>query len=337
MIKKAMLWERIDGEKVHCFLCAHQCRIDEGKFGFCGMRQNIKGELFTHAYGNVIANHVDPIEKKPLYHFLPGTEAYSIATIGCNFRCPFCQNWTISQVSAKNHDPAGYELKPPEVVQEAVKNGCQSISYTYTEPTVFFEYAYDTARLAKEKGLNNTFVTNGYMTKEAIELIRPYLDAANVDLKFFKDESYKKICKGSLQPVLDSIRNMKKSGIWVEVTTLVVPGANDSDKELKEIARFIAETGKEIPWHISRFHPDYQYTFNHSTPLKTMERAMEIGKKAGLKYIYLGNVYTRGETICPDCGVVLIDRVGSSTRMTENFVKGGKCGNCGALIDGIFK
>ncbi len=336
MRKKAMLWEKLEGNKVHCYLCAHHCQIAEGHFGFCGMRKNIKGELYTYAYGKVIASHVDPIEKKPLYHFFPGTYAYSIATMGCNFHCPFCQNWTISQTSERDGALEGHELKPEEVVSEALKNDCRSISYTYTEPTIFFEYAYDTAKLAKEKGLYNNFVTNGYMTKEAIDKIRPYLDAANVDLKFFKDESYRRICKGSLQPVLDSIKNMKNSGIWVEVTTLIIPNETDSNEELEGIASFLAETGKEIPWHISRFHPDYKYTDSVPTPLDTMKRAAEIGKKAGLKYIYLGNVLTGTETLCPECGTLLMERGGFTATISNDF-SDGKCGKCAAKIEGVWK
>ena len=337
MRKKAMLWEKFKENKVHCFLCAHHCRINEDDFGFCGMRQNIGGELYTYAYGKTIASHVDPIEKKPLYHFLPGTYAYSIATVGCNFRCPFCQNWAISQVSAKNGDIEGYELSPEEIVAEAIRNDCRSISYTYTEPTIFFEYAYDTAKIAKKKGLYNTFVTNGFMTAEAIETIQPYLDAANVDLKFFNDDSYRKICRGRLQPVLDSIRNIKKAGIWLEVTTLIVPGENDSDKELRDIAAFVAATGKDIPWHISRFHPDYKYTDLRPTPLETMEKAATIGKEEGLKYVYLGNVYTRAETICPGCGDALIERAGFGANMLKGFLAGGKCRSCGTSIEGVWE
>jgi pyruvate formate lyase activating enzyme len=336
MRKKAMLWEKLDEGKVHCYLCAHHCEIAKDHFGFCGVRKNIDGELNTYAYGSVIAAHVDPIEKKPLYHFLPGTYAFSIATMGCNFHCPFCQNWTISQKSERDGGMEGQEMKPEEIVAEALRNDCRSISYTYTEPTIFFEYAYDTAKIAKEKGLYNNFVTNGYMTKEAIDEIRPYLDAANVDLKFFRDETYRKVCKGSLQPVLDSIRNMKKAGIWVEATTLVIPDQNDSDEELGDIAAFLAETGKEIPWHISRFHPDYKYTDSIPTPLETLEKAVEIGKKAGLKYIYLGNVFTKGETICPGCGTPLIERGGFSAVISGDL-SDGKCGKCGAIIEGVWK
>jgi pyruvate formate lyase activating enzyme len=337
MRKKAILWKKAGGGDVHCFLCAHNCKISEDGFGFCGMRQNVGGELYTYAYGRVIANHVDPIEKKPLYHFLPGTYAYSIATIGCNFKCTFCQNWTISQMTARDEEVSGLELKPEEIVKEAITHKCRSISYTYTEPTVFFEYALDTAKIAKKKGLRNNFVTNGYMTAEAIETIAPYLDAANVDLKFFNDETYKKMCCGSLQPVLDSIQNMKKAGIWVEVTTLVVPGQNDSEEELRAIAGFIAETSKDIPWHISRFHPDYKYTESSPTPVETMEEALEIGKEEGLRYIYLGNINTRAETICPECGKSLIDRAGFTAKISEDFTSNGRCRSCGTVIPGVWE
>ncbi|MFH1846039.1 MAG: AmmeMemoRadiSam system radical SAM enzyme [Candidatus Omnitrophota bacterium] len=336
MLKKAMLWEERDQNKVHCYLCSHQCIIAEGKFGFCGVRQNQKGELFTHVYAKVIAKHVDPIEKKPFYHFLPGSTAYSIATIGCNFRCSFCQNWTISQVSSENRDAQGYELKPEEVVSEAHKSGCQSISFTYTEPTVFFEYAYDTAKIAKEKGLYTNFVTNGYMTKQALDKIRPYLAAANIDLKFFRDESYQKICKARLEPVLNSIREMKKQGIWLEVTTLIVPGENDSDKELNDIALFLADVDKNIPWHISRFHPDYKYMESYPTPLETMDRAMEIGRKNGLKYVYPGNVSADVHTSCPMCGEILIKRSGFGAEVIRDFFSQGKCVACGEEIEGVW-
>src|SRR4030042_1955947 len=279
MKKEAMLYRRSQDNSVECYLCNHFCKINDSKYGFCGVRKNEKGVLFTYVYGEVIAAHVDPIEKKPLYHFLPGSLAYSIATIGCNFRWPFCQNWQISQVSKRNSQAGGYELGPEEVVREAKKYRCKSISYTYTEPTIFFEYAYDTAKIARTEGLYNNFVTNGYMTKDAIDSIRPYLDASNVDLKFFSDKTYKKECRGSLNPVLGSIRHMKSMGIWVEVTTLVIPGMNDSDEELKNIAGFIKSVGEDIPWHISRFHPDYKLTGESPTPLTTLKRAESIGRK----------------------------------------------------------
>jgi pyruvate formate lyase activating enzyme len=335
MKKEAMLYEKLTNNKTHCFLCAHHCKIADSKYGFCGVRGNEKGTLYTHVYGEVIASNVDPIEKKPLYHFLPGTGTYSIAAIGCNFRCPFCQNWQISQVSKRdNNSPGGHKLMPEEVVREAKKYGCKSISYTYTEPTIFFEYAYDTAKIAKRENLRNTFVTNGYMTRDALDTIKPYLDACNVDLKSFSDDTYKKVCGGTLKPVLDSIRHMKKTGIWIEVTTLVVPGMNDSDKELKEIADFIAETGKEIPWHISRFNPDYRFTEKKPTPAASLEKAESIGKKAGLKYIYLGNVATEGNTHCAPCKKLLVKRTGY--RILEDNIKDGKCPGCNAPVEGIW-
>ncbi|MBD3427297.1 MAG: AmmeMemoRadiSam system radical SAM enzyme [Candidatus Omnitrophica bacterium] len=337
MRRKAVLWEKTGQGKIHCFLCAHNCQIGEDDYGFCGMRQNIGGELFTYAYGSVIANHVDPIEKKPLYHFLPGTYAYSIATIGCNFRCTFCQNWTISQMSKKDGDLEGLEMKPEQVVKEALDNDCKSISYTYTEPTIFFEYALDTAKLAKKKGLHNNFVTNGYMTKQAVETIKPYLDAANVDLKFFNDDIYRRMCSARLQPVLDTIKNLYEAGIWVEVTTLVVPGQNDSEEELRNIARFISDTSRDIPWHISRFHPDYKYSESPATPLETMEEAKKIGEEEGLNYIYLGNVHTRAETVCPQCGASLIDRAGFTAKISEDFTSSASCRKCGTKIAGVWK
>lgn len=335
-MKEAMLYRPLSEQKVCCDLCRHLCQVAEGKFGFCGVRQNREGKLYTHVYGEVIAAHVDPIEKKPLYHFLPGTTSFSIATIGCNFHCPFCQNWQISQASKRKEGGGrGHKLSPQEVVDLARSYGCKSISYTYTEPTIFFEYAYDTARLAKQEGLANVFVTNGYMTADALETINPYLDACNVDLKSFREEFYRKLCKAHLEPVLDSIRLMKKLGIWVEVTTLVVPGQNDSEKELKSIARFIAETDPDIPWHISRFHPDYEFTDTPATPLETLRSALSTGKKEGLRYIYIGNVLGESEdTECPSCGKVLIRRQGF--HVSASRLKGSSCPDCGQMIAGRF-
>jgi len=336
-MKEALLYEKLSNNVVHCFLCSHHCRIASGKFGFCGVRQNIDGILYTHVYGKLISSHVDPIEKKPLYHFLPGSYSFSIATIGCNFRCGFCQNWEISQSNVRDGAElgAGDFIQPEEVVKAALKSKCRSISYTYTEPTIFFEYALDAARLAKEKGLLNNFVTNGYMTKEAIETIKPYLDAANIDLKFFSEASYKKICAGSLEPVLNSIRLMRKAGIWVEITTLLVPGENDSDEDLRGIAEFIASVNKDIPWHVSRFHPDYKFINYQPTPEGSLKRALEIGKGAGLTYMYAGNVYGWGnDTYCPNCKKLLIKREYFS--VLEYNLKEGRCVFCNKAIPGVF-
>jgi pyruvate formate lyase activating enzyme len=331
-----MLWRILEEGKVECFLCAHRCHVAPAKVGVCGVRENRQGKLVTHVYGDVIAAHIDPIEKKPLYHFLPGTASFSIATVGCNFRCPFCQNWHISQAGKKDKGfGGGQALSPEEIVQAAKKRGCQSISYTYTEPTIFFEYAFDTAKLARGAGLANVFVTNGYMTAEALRLIQPYLDAANVDLKAFQDETYKKVCGARLGPVLDSIRLMRELGIWIEVTTLVVPGMNDGDEELAAIARFIASVSPEIPWHISRFHPDYKYTQTPATPIETLRKAAALAREAGLKFIYIGNVGGESEaTVCPRCGKILIRRSGFSVE--ENRIKAGQCPSCGSPIAGVF-
>ena len=262
MIREAMLYERQEGGRVRCHLCSHRCRISDGRFGFCGVRQNRGGTLYTHVYGEVIAADVDPVEKKPLYHFLPGTTTYSIATVGCNFRCGFCQNWTISQAPQEKEETiGGTPLSPGEIVDNALDRGCRSISFTYTEPTIFFEYAHDTARLAHEHGLPTIFVSNGYMTEEALAAIHPWLDACNIDLKSFRDRFYRTTCKARLKPVLDTIERIGKSDIWMELTTLVVPGLNDSPEELRDIARFIAAINPGIPWHIIRFFPAY-----HSRP-----------------------------------------------------------------------
>jgi len=335
-MREALLYEKLENKLVYCYLCAHNCKIAEQKFGFCDVRQNINGLLYTQVYARPCAMHVDPIEKKPLYHFFPGSSAFSIATMGCNFRCGFCQNWEISQSAIIDGDFTGEEVLPQEIVEAALKNKCQSISYTYTEPTIFFEYAYQTAKLAKEKGLYNNFVTNGYMTGECLEMIKPYLDAANVDLKFFKDSSYRKICKGSLEPVLNSIRLMRKLNIWVEVTTLVVPGENDSEEELRDIAQFIVSVDKNIPWHVSRFHPDYQFIDHEATPESTLKKAQEIGYKSGLSYIYVGNVWGWGnDTYCHNCKKLLIKREVFS--VLEYNIKQSKCTFCNTTIPGIFR
>jgi len=334
--KQAMLYKKIGNNKVECFLCGHRCKINEGKYGICNVRQNIKGDLYTLTYGKAIAANIDSIEKKPLYHFLPGSISYSIATMGCNFKCSFCQNWRISQFTSKGKtELPGQKLSPENIVKSAKEKNCESISYTYTEPTIFFEYAYDTAKLAKSEGLYNVFVTNGFMTNEAIKTLEPFLDAANIDLKSFRNEFYRKMCKARLEPVLESIKYMKKLGIWVEITTLVVPEQNDSDKELNNIAEFIAGVDKNIPWHISRFHPDYEYTNSYPTPMKTLEKARKIGKENGLNFVYLGNVSSESNTYCNNCGELLVER--SLFGETRVKIKNNRCPSCKLKIPGIWK
>ncbi len=334
-MKEAYLYEKSDNKSVHCFLCGHHCRIQDNNFGNCRARQNISGTLYTLVYAKASAIGIDPIEKKPLYHFFPGTMSFSLATKGCNFHCAFCQNWGISQGSIADNGFSGEDFLPEEVVQASLKHKCKSISYTYTEPTIFFEYAFDTAKLAKEKGLSNIFVTNGYMTKDCLQMILPYLDAANVDLKFFRDESYQKICSARLKPVLDSIKEMHNLGIWIEITTLVIPKENDSEEELSDIAEFIANIDKNIPWHVSGFHPDYKFIDHPATSETTLRKAQEIGYKAGLKFVYAGNVQGWGnDTHCPGCKKTLVRREGFS--VLENNISRGKCSFCNTLIPGFF-
>lgn len=335
-MKEAMLYEKIGDKKVQCNLCAHQCKINEGKKGICLVRENRDGTLYTLVYGRTISQHVDPIEKKPLFNFYPGTTAYSIATVGCNFKCQFCQNWEISQMVRDEHLIMGNEASPESIVENAKKYGSKSIAYTYTEPTIFFEYAYDTAKLAHEVDIKNVFVTNGYMTEEAIKKIEPYLDAANVDLKSFSDDFYRKLCGAKLQPVLDALKLMKKLGIWVEVTTLIIPTLNDSSEELREIAKFIVnELGEGTPWHISRFYPTYNLTDKPPTPIETIHKAREIGLNEGLKYVYEGNVpgSTGENTYCPNCKNLIIERLGY--QIINKATKDGKCPYCESRIYGV--
>ncbi|MCU0666505.1 MAG: AmmeMemoRadiSam system radical SAM enzyme [Candidatus Omnitrophica bacterium] len=337
MKKEAILYERLDSNNVHCFLCAHNCRIADADFGICGMRQNNSGVLYTFAYDQVVAANVDPVEKKPLFHFLPGSQTFSVATMGCNFKCSFCQNWQISQINFRDsNDPAtAKKLSPGEIVDLALQHECRSISYTYTEPTIFFEYALEIMKLAKKKGLYNLFVTNGFMSRDCLELARGFLDAANVDLKFFDDSFYQKICGARLKPVLDSIRFMHEIGIWVEVTTLLIPKQNDSPEQLKGIADFLSGVDKDMPWHISAFHPDYKLSHLPPTDLDSLEKAYKIGKDALLRYVYVGNLRgIREDTFCPSCGKKLILRHGFSVE--ENKISSGRCSYCNGIIKGIF-
>jgi pyruvate formate lyase activating enzyme len=335
---EAYLYEPQKELTVKCNLCSHRCLVRPNKRGICNVRENRNGMLSTLVYGKLIAQHVDPIEKKPLFHLLPGSRSYSIATVGCNFKCLFCQNADIAQMpSDRSGMIVGDPVSPEAVVAAAVQTGCRSISYTYTEPTVYFEFAHDTAKIAHEKGLLNVFVTNGYMTPEALRMISPYLDAANVDLKSFSDNYYNKYCGARLSPVQETLILMKSLNILVEITTLLVTGLNDEKTELESLARFIVESlGPETPWHISRFHPTYKLTDRPPTPLKSLTTARDIGLAAGLKYVYLGNVPgENGEsTACPGCGRMLIERRGFT--VGKNRLKEGRCPDCSVEIRGVW-
>ena len=336
---EACLYEKLADAKVQCNLCAHRCVIKPGRRGLCNVRENQGGVLNTLVYGRVIASHIDPIEKKPLFHFLPGSRSYSIATVGCNLRCRFCQNADIAQLPTERPGIIlGDHCTPEEIIDAAESEGCQSISYTYTEPTVFFEFAHDTAKIAHTRGIRNVFVTNGYMTAEALNTIQPYLDGANVDLKAFTQSYYKDLCGAKLKPVQEALKLMVSMGIFVEVTTLIIPGLNDGEHELESLARFIKDDlGPATPWHISRFHPTYKLTERSSTPIKTLEMARDIGLKTGLKYVYTGNVPgDAGEnTFCCSCGQIVIERWGFQVKKLR--MENGRCTQCGEVIDGVWK
>lgn len=335
-MKEALLYQNMKDNTVRCNLCAHRCVIHDGKKGICKVRENHGGVLFTRVYGQTITQHTDPIEKKPLYHFYPGSKAYSIATPGCNFHCRFCQNWDISQIVNENILNFGQKASPEEVVLNAKQKQCKSIAYTYTEPSIFFEYSYDIASLANEKGIKNIYVSNCYMTYEMLEMISPYLDAINVDLKAFRDVTYRRLLGARLQPVLDSLKKIKQLGIWLEVTSLIIPGINDEETEIRDMANFVAgELGKDVPWHISRYFPAHKMEDVPPTPVETLFTVREIGRDAGLNYVYIGNLgyHDDMDTKCPQCGQLLIKR--SYFGIVKNTIREHHCPNCGLEIAGV--
>ena len=320
-------------DRIVCLLCRHYCKLRDGQVGVCGVNKNEARKLSTLVYGFPSALNIDPIEKKPIYHMLPGTTSLSLGTVGCNFKCPFCQNWQISQ--SKEIKDEVY-LSPKKLVELALENGVKSISYTYNEPTIFYPYAKDIGILAKERGIKNIFVTNGFETPEVIEDMKSWLDGANVDLKSWSESYYKKVLKGSLEAVKDTLRMMVDAGIWVEVTTLLIEGENDSEKDLTEMAEFIAnDLGKHVPWHLSAFHPDYKMMDHKWTSLETLKRARDIAKKVGLYYVYMGNVPINRDTNCPDCGELLIGRRGFE--IVVNNLVDGQCPNCNRELEGVFR
>ncbi|MBF0592695.1 MAG: AmmeMemoRadiSam system radical SAM enzyme [Nitrospirae bacterium] len=345
-MKEAYLYKKLDDGKVECMLCAHKCVIADGRRGLCGVRENLQGTLYSLVYGKLATAHIDPIEKKPLYHFHPASTTFSIATVGCNFRCLHCQNADLSQYPKRFNEEftitvTGDYTSPSDVVNSALKSACRSISYTYSEPTIFLEFALDCARLARENGLKNVFVSNGFMTPQSAQELIPYLDANNIDLKG-DDDFYRKVCGGRVAPVKDTIRQMADGGVWVEVTTLVIPGHNDSEPVLRAIAEFIASVSPSIPWHVTGFYPTYKMMDRPWTPAKTLTMARQIGLDAGLKYVYQGNVYDdKGaeDTSCPSCKITLIKRQGFS--VSNNILQKDEHGNalcpvCSTKIEGVW-
>lgn len=333
---KEALFYQTDGDTVICGLCSHRCRIKDKRRGICGVRENQRGTLYTLSYGKISAEHTDPIEKKPLFHFLPGSLSYSVATVGCNFRCLHCQNYSLSQVGHQIQRIPHLTKKPGEVVDTAVRSGCRSISYTYSEPTVFFEFAYDCARLAQDRGLKNVFVSNGYMTSEAAAMLSEVVDGINIDIKAFSEEFYTETCGGSLQQVLDNVRSFWGAGVWVETTTLIIPGLNDSDAELQNLAEFIRSVDPELPWHVSAFRPTYKMIDRPPTSSTVLRKARDIGHSAGLKHVYIGNVHGGGgeDTLCPSCAQTVIYRRGFVVH--KNLLSAGSCPSCSAEISGVW-
>jgi pyruvate formate lyase activating enzyme len=331
----ALLASQLEDGKVRCEVCAHRCVINPGQKGFCKVRENRGGKLFSLSYGRLVAAHVDPIEKKPLYHFLPGSLSYSIAAPGCNFRCKWCQNEEIAQISPSN-EPGRLPYTPPErVVEAAIATGCQSVAFTYTEPTISLEYNLDVSRLAHDAGLKTIYITNGYMTPEMLELTIPTLDAANVDIKAFDESIHRKYTAGHLQPVLDVCVALHKAGVWLEVTTLLIPGINDDETQLQGVAEFIAaKLSTDVPWHISRYFPQPHFHEIPATPARTIFHAIDIGRKAGLRYVYGGNLQTFTDTDCPNCGERVVRRMGYADAIVE--LNEGACPKCGFRIAGVW-
>lgn len=331
-----MLYKKIDESKIQCLACSHYCKILKGKTGFCGVRQNSDGKLALLIYGRPSAINVDPMEKKPLYHFYPGSKVLSLGSFGCNFKCDFCQNWGISQVRGDSDFDSFESLSPMQVVELSKKKKMSSIAFTYNEPTIWSEYAIDVAKFAKKEKIKIVYVSNGYMSKECRDFIMPHLSAINIDLKSFSSEFYLRTCGAKLKPVLENIEYFSIAKKWVEVTSLLIPGVNDSRKELKKIAEFIAGTNRDIPWHLSAFHGDFKMAGHTSTKMDKLIEAYDIGKEAGLNYVYIGNV-TAGKyanTYCPQCGELLIER-GYMSAKIKNMHRN-KCAKCGEKIAGIF-
>jgi pyruvate formate lyase activating enzyme len=331
---EAILYKKLNEKKVQCNACMHRCQIPLGKKGICNVRQNIDGKLYLLVYGKVVAANIDPIEKKPLYHFFPGKKIFSIGTVGCNFKCQFCQNWEISQ----SKKIIGDDLTPEEIIKICKEENIDMIAYTYNEPAIFFEYAYDVAKLAHSNNIKNVYVTSGYETPEALNKIKPYLDAMNIDLKSFSEDFYNELCSAKLKYVLETIKKAYELGIWIEITTLIIPGKNDSNEELTKIAEFIVSISKDIPWHISAFRPEYKLDNIPKTSSDKLFEAYSIGEKSGLNYVYIGNIINKkhSTTYCPKCNKELLER---QSFFSDNKIKSfnGYCIECNYKLSGIWE
>ncbi len=349
-MRRARLFEKLEGEKVKCLACSWYCQIASGRTGVCRTRYNQESSLYSLVYDQAIGLHLDPVEKKPLYHFYPGESLLSFGTVGCNFGCLFCQNWQMSN-QIKNLKLRNQNLKkqlldfikkmsqkvtPKEIVEIAVNSGAKGIAYTYNEPAIFIEFAYDCMKIAKKKGLKNVFVSNGFESKEVFDFIKNYLDAINIDLKSFRPEFYQKVCLAKIEPVKENIKRYFQAGIETEVTTLIIPQYNDSKEELEKIARFLFSVSADIPWHISAFYPAYKLTDVPPTPVTTLIKTYNIGKEVGLHYIYVGNIFDKKRliTYCPSCQSVLIRRDFYQGEIIG--LKGNRCQNCHYQIYGVF-
>jgi pyruvate formate lyase activating enzyme len=331
----AALWKPLEDGRVLCRLCSHYCRIEDGQRGRCGVRTNKAGTLYTLVYDRVAAINLDPVEKKPLYHFLPGTMTFSFGTMGCNLSCAFCQNYTLSQSPRQGHAITGQQVTPQGLVEAAKQSGAASISYTYSEPTIFFELMRDTAELAHKAALQNIMVSNGFQSPQCLDALSGLIDAVNIDLKAMTEDFYANICGAKLSPVLKNLIHMRKLGWWIEVTTLLIPGANDDETQLRQLAEFLVkELGAATPWHISRFHPDFAMRDRPSTSMESLKRAYDIGREAGLSYVYVGNVpgESHSGTSCPSCGEKVLERAGFGLKAARTV--GGRCGHCGTPIAG---
>jgi len=328
-------YEKLPNKKIRCKICPKECVIDDRERGYCGVRENSQGTYYTLVHSKPCSLASDPIEKKPFFHFLPGTLAFSMATVGCNMDCKYCQNWQISQI--RPEQSSNYHITPENMVDLAIEYNCPSIAYTYTEPVVFYEYMFDIAKAAQKRGIRNVMITNGYILPEPMEALLPYLDGVKIDLKSYSEKFYKEICDGELKPVLDTIKQIHKDGTWLEIVYLVVPTLNDSEEELRALSNWIFnEVGPDVPVHFSRFHPQYKLTNLPPTPVKTLEMAADITSDAGMKFVYVGNVAgdERERTYCPTCGKLLIYRIGYM--ISQNNIENGKCNECKTPIPGVW-